>query len=161
MKNQHGFTLIELIMIIVVLVIIAAVAIPRLGDVTSTKAAATAEKMKSDIRYAQEIAMTRNRSYRIYFNGAPAPAPDGYAVVYDADGDGNWGEAGEFASDPTGKGNLSVTLNAGDYAGVTALSSVNPIEFNSLGRPSGGATTVTVSPGGYTISIAAETGAVN
>jgi MSHA pilin protein MshC len=160
MRNQSGFTLIELVMIIVILAIIAAVAIPRMGDVTSMKAAATAEKIKSDIRYAQELAMTRNRSYRVYFNSAPAPG-SGYAVVNDANNNGTWGEAGEFAQDPTGSGNLSVTLNAGDYAGVTASSSVNPIEFNSLGRPTGGATTITVSPGGYTITVAAETGAVN
>lgn len=160
MKNQHGFTLIELVIIIVLLAILAAVAIPRMGDVASTKAAATAEKIKSDIRYAQELAMTQNRSYRVYFNASPAPA-SGYAVVNDANNNGTWGEAGEFAPDPTGKGNLSVTLNSGDYAGVTASSSVNPIEFNSLGRPTGGATTITVSPGSYTITIFAETGAVN
>ena len=159
-KNQHGFTLIELIAIIIVLAIIAAVAIPRLGDVTSMKSGATAGKLKSDIRYAQELAMTQNRRCRVYFNTSPAPA-SGYAVVNDANGNGNWGEAGEFAPDPTGKGDLTVTLNSGDYAGVTASSSVNPIEFNSLGRPTGGATTVTISPGGYTITIAAETGAVN
>ena len=159
MKNQHGFTLIELIIIIVLLAIMAAVAIPRMGDVTSMKAAATAEKLKSDIRYAQELAMTQNRSYRVYFNTSPAPA-SGYAVVNNANGNGTWGEAGEFAPDPSGKGNLSVTLNSGDYAGVTASSSVNPIEFNSLGRPTGGATTITVSPGSYTITISAETGAV-
>mgnify|MGYP001562287724 CR=1 FL=1 len=159
-KNQDGFTLIELIVIIVLLAIIAAVAIPRLGDVASMKAAATSEKIKSDIRYAQELAMTQNRSYRVYFNTSPAPA-SGYAVVNNANGNGTWGEAGEFAPDPSGKGNLSVTLNSGDYAGVTASSSVNPIEFNSLGRPTGGATTITVSPGSYTITISAETGAVN
>jgi len=159
MKNQHGFTLIELVIIIVLLAIIAAVAIPRMGDVTSMKAAATAEKIKSDIRYAQELAMTQNRSYRVYFNGAPAPA-SGYAVVYDTSG-GAWTSFG-YAQDPTGKGNLSVTLNSGDYAGVTAsiTAGADPIEFNSLGRPAGGATTVTVSPNG-SITISAETGAVN
>jgi len=162
MKNQHGFTLIELVVIIVLLAILAAVAIPRLGDVASTKAAATAAKIKSDIRYAQELAMTRNRSYRVYFNSAPAPA-SGYAVVNDANNNGAWGEAGEFAPDPSGKGNLSVTLNSGDYAGVTAsLSAGSYISFNSLGRPTtGGGATITMSPGGYTITIFAETGAVN
>ncbi len=158
MKNQHGFTLIELIIIIVVLAIIAAVAIPRMGDVTSMKAAATAEKLKSDIRYALELSMTQNRRYRVYFNGAPAPA-SGYAVVNDANNNGTWGEAGEFAQNPTLSGNLSVTLNSGDYAGVTASSSVNPIEFNSLGRPNAAAT-ITVNPGSNTFYVCAETGAV-
>jgi MSHA pilin protein MshC len=160
MKNQHGFTLIELVIIIVLLAIIAAVAIPRMGDVTSMKAAATAEKLKSDIRYAQELAMTQNRSYRVYLNSGPAPNP-GYAVVYDTSG-GAWTSFG-YAQDPTGKGNLSVTLNSGDYTGVTAsLSAGSYIAFNSLGRPTtGGGTTITVSPGGYTMTVSAETGAVN
>ncbi len=161
-KNQDGFTLIELIVIIVLLAIIAAVAIPRLGDVTSMKAAATAEKIKSDIRYAQELAMTQNRSYRVYFNTSPAPA-SGYAVVNNANGNGTWGEAGEFAPDPSGKGNLSVTLNSGDYAGVTVSTPAGGyIEFNSLGRPTvGGGVTITVLPGGYNLTISSETGAVN
>ncbi len=165
MKNQHGFTLIELVVIIIVLAIIAAVAIPRLGDVTSMKSGAAAEKIKSDIRYAQELAMTQNRSYRVYFNASPAPA-SGYAVVNDADGDGNWGEAGEFAPDPTGKGNLSVTLNSGDYAGVTAsLSAGSYISFNSLGRPTtGGGVSIQVEANTVpvtTFTVTSETGAVN
>ncbi len=162
MKNQKGFTLIELVIIIVVLIIIAAVAIPRMVEVASTKAAATAEKLKSNIRYAQELSMTQNRRYRVYFNTSPSPAA-GYAVVNNADGDANWGEAGEFAPDPAGIGNLSVTLNTGDYAGVTVSTPAGGyIEFNSLGRPTvGGGVTITVSPGSYTLTISAETGAVN
>lgn len=160
---ERGFTLIEAVLIILLLAILAAVAIPRMVDVTTTKAAATSEKIKSDIRYAQELAMTRNQRYRIYFNTAPAQTPDGYAVVNDADGDGNWGEAGEFAQNPTLSGNLSVTLNSGDYTGVTvSLSSGDYIEFNSLGRPTtGGGTTITVNPGGQPLTVYAETGAVN
>jgi Tfp pilus assembly protein FimT len=161
MKNESGFTLIELIILITVLVILAAVAIPRFSDVASTKAAATAEKLKSNIRYAQELAMTQNRSYRVYFNTSPAPAA-GYAVVNNADGDANWGEAGEFAQDPALTGNLSVTLNSGDYAGVTVSTPAGGyIEFNSLGRPTvGGGVIITVSPGSYTLTISSETGAV-
>lgn len=160
-NDSYGFTLIEAVLIILLLAILAAVAIPRMGAVTDTKAAATAGKIKSDIRYAQELAMTRNQRYRVYFNTSPAPTPDGYAVVNDADGDGNWGEAGEFAQDPTLSGNLSVTLNSGDYAGVT-VTPTGYIEFNSLGRPTvGGGTTITVFPGSYNLTIYDETGAVN
>lgn len=165
MKSQHGFTLIELVVIIVLLAIIAAVAIPRLGDVTSMKAAATAAKIKSDIRYAQELAMTRNQHVCVYFNTAPALNP-GYAVytiASNTNNNGTWcDDAGIVAQDPTGKGGLSVEFS-GDYAGVTASSSVNPIEFNSLGRPTGGATTITVNPSvpPLTVTVSAETGAVN
>lgn len=166
MKNQSGFTLIELVIIIVVLAIIAAVAIPRLGDVTSMKAAATAAKIKSDIRYAQELAMTRNRRTRVYFNGGLAPA-QGYAVAID---NSVLGTCSSFAvvADPTGSGNLSVTLSSGDYAGITV--SANCLEYNSLGKPytcgagtcssTASGSSITVNPGGYSLTVSAETGAV-
>jgi len=157
--NQKGFTLIELVMVIVLIAIIAVVAAPRLGNVSSVKAAAFRDKLKTDIRYAQNLAMTQNRRYRVYFNGNPAPAA-GYAVVYDTSG-GTWASYG-YAQDPAISGNLSVTLNSGDYAGITAAATANPVEFNSLGRLMSAATvTVTVSPGGSTITIQTETGAVN
>lgn len=158
--NRKGFTLIELIMVIVVIGIMAAVVAPRLGSVSTSKAAAFREKLRADIRYAQNLAMTQNRRYRVYFNGNPAPNP-GYAVVNDSNANSTWGEAGEFAMDPASGTNLSIALNTGKYEGITAASTVNPIEFNTLGKPTGGATTVTVSPGGYTVAITAETGAVN
>ncbi len=160
---KKGFTLIELVMVLVLLGIVAVFVAPKLGDVTATKAGAFADKLRADIRYAQNLAMTMNQRYRVYFNAAPAPVPNGYAVVNDADSDANWGEAGEFALDPAGGGNLSVTLNAGDYAGITVASSFgNFLEFNSLGTPTVGGGTVTVN-GDPTlqVTITSQTGAVN
>jgi type II secretory pathway pseudopilin PulG len=158
--NQKAFTLIELVMIIVLIGIIAVVVAPKLGDVTSTKAAAFRDKLRADIRYAQNLAMTQNRRYRVYFNTAPSPNP-GYVVVNDANGNGTWGEAGESAQDPGGGGNLSVTLNAGQYAGITVSTPAGGfVEFNSLGVPTAAAT-LTINPGGQTVTIIAQTGAVN
>lgn len=101
--NEKGFTLIELVMILVLIGIISAVIVPRFGNVSETKAGALKDKLKADIRYAQNLAMTQNQRYRVYFNSAPAPAPDGYAVVSDANADG-WGVTGanEYALDPAG-----------------------------------------------------------
>jgi prepilin-type N-terminal cleavage/methylation domain-containing protein len=167
--NRKGFTLIELVIVIVLIGIIAAFVAPKLGDVTSTKAGSFADKLRSDIRYAQNLAMSQNLRYRVYFNTAPSPNP-GYAVVNDANGNGTWGEVGEVALDPAGSGNLSITLNAGQYAGITFSAvgfSGNYIEFNSLGIPfdNAGALTVnknvTISPGGTIVTVTAQTGAVN
>lgn len=159
--DNKGFTLIELVMILVLIGIIAAVAVPRLGDVTGMKSSSFADKLRADIRYAQNLAMTENQRYRVYVNIAPAPAPAGYAVANDTDGDGTWGEAGEFAADPAGSGNLSITLNAGEYAGITVAPNTF-VEFDALGRPTvGGGTVLTLSPGGATITITAQTGALN
>jgi MSHA pilin protein MshC len=171
-RTEHGFTLIELVIILTIVGIVALIAIPRLGDTTAVKASATANKLRSDIAYAQSLAMTSGQRYRVYFNLSPSPA-QGYAVVNDSvDGDGNWGEASEVARDPASGGVLSMTLNAGDYAGIT-ISAVgfNPqyVEFDTLGRPfSNGvllaaATAVTVTGGSVsqTVTVTPQTGRVS
>jgi Tfp pilus assembly protein FimT len=166
LRNERGFTLVELVMIIVLLMILAAVAIPRAGDMAGTRASAVARKLQADIVYAQSLAMTRNLPHRIYFNVNPAPA-SGYAVVNDAVANGNWGaDPGEIALDPAnGGGTLSVTLNAGVYAGVT-ISAVgfagSFVSFNTLGVPSA-AGSVTVSGGAtnQTVTVQPQTGRVS
>jgi len=156
--NRKGFTLIELVMVIVLIAIIAVVAAPKLGNITSIKTQAFADKLRADIRYAQSLAMTQNQRFRVYFNSAPALNP-GYAVT---------NNAAAIVTDPAGGGNLSVTLNAGDYAGITLASPYPFIEFDSLGRPYdnsgvllGAVVSLTISPGGVVLSISSQTGAVN
>jgi len=148
-------------MILVLIGIIAVLAVPRLPDVTTTNAGAFSNKLRADIRYIQSLAMIQNRSYRIYFNGIPAPSPSGYAAVYDTSG-GAWTSFG-YAQDPALSGNLSVTLNTSRYAGITVSTPAGGyIQFDSLGRPTvGGGTVLTVSPGGYTVTITGSTGSVN
>jgi MSHA pilin protein MshC len=150
--NQKGFTLIELVMVIVLIGILAVIAVPQLGDMTGMKAGAFADKLEADIRYAQNLAMTRNIRHRVYFNAAPAPTPNGYAVT---------NNAGAVVED------LSVVLNTGDFAGITVASPFPHIEFDSLGRPYNDAgallaadASITVSPG-FSITIKLQTGAVN
>ena len=160
--RQQGFTLIETVMVLLILGILAVIVIPRLGNMAGTRASGTARKIQSDIAYAQSLAMTHNLPHRVYFNAAPAPA-SGYAVVNDANGNGTWGEAGEFAKDPANSGaNLSVTLNTGSYAGVT-ISAVGFagafVGFNTLGVPTAGGS-VTLSGGGITqtVTVLSQTG---
>ncbi len=162
--RQRGFTLVETVVMLLILGILAVVAIPNLGNMAGTRASVTARKLQSDIAYAQSLAMTRNLPHRVYFNTFPAPA-SGYAVVNDANGNGTWGEAVEFARDPANSGgNLSVTLNVGNYVGVTISGGSLAgafVGFNTLGVPTVGGT-VTVSGGGVvqTVTVLAQTGKV-
>lgn len=162
MVNEKGVTLVELIVILVLIGILAVFVAPRMADVTATKAGAFTDKLRADIRHARNLAMAENRRYRVFINTAPAPVPDGYAIVNDANNDG-WGAtaAAEVAQDPAGGGPLSVILNAGEYEGIT-ISPDATIEFDARGTPIlGGGTVLTVNPGGATVTVTPRTGAVN
>ena len=98
MKNNKGFTLIELIMVTIILGILAAVAIPRYMT-TVTKAEEAAEdavisSIKAGLEtYAVEQLMSNGRrSWPSNPWDALSTEPDGYDVADtdDADEDGEW-----------------------------------------------------------------------
>lgn len=159
--NKKGFTLIEVIMVIAVIAIIsAAVAPSMLKGGGTVSAAAFAKKLRSDMRYAQTLAMTRYRlntpssvnpefRYRIRFNTADANCPyaSQYAIVSDVDGNGSWGEnpnatgAVESAREPsTGEEYFCVRLDLGNFSGFTVSANFGgaepgTLEFDTYGRP--------------------------
>jgi hypothetical protein len=130
-----------------------------------------ARKLRSDIAYAQEMAMTRNLRTRVYLNGTGTAPAQGYAVVIDNSGSGNCG-AFTAVTDPAMGGNLSVTLNAGDYAGITMTPTTTCLEYDSIGRPyncianladcsaTAGGMSVTVNPSGSIVTVTDQTGKV-
>jgi prepilin-type N-terminal cleavage/methylation domain-containing protein len=170
--DRKGFTLIELVMILVLAAILAAVVIPRLGDMTTTKAAAFMDKLRVDIRYAQNLAMTRNLRSRVIFNGTGGAPASGYAVV-----SGTTSTCSAFI-DPVVGGPVRVTLGAGDYANISIVPGMNCLEYDALGQPyncttapapascsttlSGMAITVKANAATVgTVTITTQTGAVN
>jgi MSHA pilin protein MshC len=181
MLSQKGFTLLELVIVLLVVGILSVFVAQKIGNVTAMKAAAFARKLSADIRYAQNVAMTRNRRTRVYFNGsgvAPVFAPGaGYAVAIDASAVGDCSSF-TLVDNPDRSGNLTVTLGTGDYAGITITTAPNPacLEYDSLGTPyncilslalcSGTAAGMTSTVQGAsaavsTVTVAAGTGAVN
>ncbi len=156
--NRKGFTLIELVMVLILIGIIAVVAIPKLSDITATNAGAFAKKLRADMRYAQDLAMTRNQRARVTFR----TSPNGYDITL----------GGNPVTDPATGSPFSITLNTGQYAGIS-ISAVefagSYVEFNTLGVPfeSGGmlaaSKSVTVSGGSISqnVTVQPQTGAVN
>jgi len=177
LSRNKGFTLLELVVVLLVVAILSVFVAQKIGNVTSMKAAAFAKKLRADIRYAQNVAMTSNRRTRVYFNGTGTAPAAGYAVVVD----GAAGLCNAFAAveNPADRPNdLTVVLAAGDYAGISVTPPASGcLEFNSLGSPficSGGlgvcdgaaaplvTITVPAAPAGVnTVTIATGTGAVN
>jgi MSHA pilin protein MshC len=170
--NNRGFTLIELIMVLVLIGIVALFAAPKLGNMTTTNAAVFADKLRADIRYAQNLAMTRGRRTRVQFTATI------YSVTQDA---GATGICDLFPSvtDPAGSGALLVQINTGNYTGITIGPSRLCLEYDSAGKPydctvapapgacatTQNGMTITVIANGVTtvdtVKITSQTGAVN
>ncbi|MHC4269230.1 MAG: prepilin-type N-terminal cleavage/methylation domain-containing protein [Planctomycetota bacterium] len=68
-RNEKGFTIVELIIVIVIAGIMAAIAIPRMNEVSEVDIYTAARQVKSEIRYAQELAMSKYTTVTITFNG--------------------------------------------------------------------------------------------
>ncbi len=67
-SDKRGFSTIELIMVIVIGGIMMAVALPKLGVVNTIDLESVTRQVKSDIRYTQEIAMSRYKKATITFD---------------------------------------------------------------------------------------------
>ncbi len=80
--NEKGFTTLELIFVIVIAGIMAAIAIPRMGNVSNVDAYTTARQVKSDIRYTQQRAMSKFKKTRIEFVGGA----DTYSIYTETGG---------------------------------------------------------------------------
>ena len=82
--TRRAFSLVELIAVVVVISIMAAVAIPAIGNLTSTRAAAAARQLARDLTFARQQAAARgvtvwvvlstaNESYSILAESAATP----------------------------------------------------------------------------------------
>ena len=64
-QNQHGFTLLEIVVVLVLISIIAATVFTRSITTDQINISAQTEKIKSHIRYAQSLAMKRSEIWGI------------------------------------------------------------------------------------------------
>ncbi len=110
-RNEKGFTLLELIFIAVIVGILAAVVIPKMNSVSSVDVFASASQVKSDIRFAQQLAMSKFMKTRITFDDGS----DYYFISYANSG-----------------GTIDKFLPPGSRAAFGADYSY---EFNSSGEP--------------------------
>lgn len=129
--------------------ILSAVAVPRLTDRSAFQARGAAAEVRAALRYAQKLAMAKNRevcvattpaNLSLWFTDPPG-GPCNQAVVR-PDGD---------ASNPT----YTVTLPPG-----INLTPVAPFSFDGQGRPSPNAAVNLTVGGSVPVTVARETGYV-
>jgi MSHA pilin protein MshC len=140
--DKRGFSTIELIMVIVIAGIMMAVALPKLGVVNTIDLESVTRQVKSDIRYTQEIAMSRYKKATITFDSNL----DTYTIT--STGSSESKELPErskaiFNAVGTGTTNLAFTFNssgepvtgAGGTLRITSEGSYNEIKIeNTTGR---------------------------
>jgi prepilin-type N-terminal cleavage/methylation domain-containing protein len=135
LKNNKGFTLVEMISVILVLGIISAVAVPMF-DNSTINATLVANTVQTDIQYTQELAMTRNQDIAISFGAG--------ATSY------------SLPTDPSG---VWPADSRALPQGVTIQDAVS-ISFNKHGEISSGGATVTLIANGIqsTVTVQGITG---
>lgn len=127
MRNEDGFTLIELIMVIVIIGILAFVALQKY-PATEISFETAADMIKSDIRSVHALAMSQHASKTLTFNSSTE-------YVFPAAGGGN--KTRNFAD--IFDGNISFSPKP------------DKITFNSLGEPTAGyGSSITITTGSTT-----------
>ena len=122
MRNNAGFTIIEVVITLVVLALLLTVALPRLFDDEQVRLEMAARMIRSDIAAVQRLAVTEGSALEATFSS------DGYQI-----------ERIGAGTEVTFGGRFPV-IDLSDDLGVS-ITTTGTVSFNSLGEPLAGSLT--------------------
>jgi MSHA pilin protein MshC len=142
LKNQSGFTMIEVISVLVIIGIVAAVVITRATSTRDYDLISQVEAVKGHLRFAQSVAMGLNTSHGIHFDSQTT------YYLYNATN----------SVKKLLPGQNELTVDMGKKKSDLKITSVskNPVVFDGYGSP--GTDTITITTNGGTIVITKNTG---
>lgn len=144
LKKNHGFTLIELIMVMVITGILAVFVAPRFFDANIFKSRGFADQVEATLRYAQKEAIAQHRVVCATYTPSPARLALTITITTPCDTALNL---------PAGSANYVEAPS-----GITFSMTPANVNFDALGRPNAGvAATVDTT----TITVETETGYVH
>lgn len=140
-RNQSGFTLVELMIVVVLLSILAIFVTQNTSGLQGVNLGAASKKMQSDLRYAQNLAMTTGDSHGLQVLGPTTYRI--YNVVTNAVVESPYDH--EPMTENFVEDYLGVNVDVADQA--------VDIRFNAYGQPTTGAETIQLEIGSDAMSV--------
>ena len=146
--KDHGFTIVELLIVVVILSIVALTAIPMMSSAASIQIRSAANIIAADIEYARSMAISRGQNYKVEFN----KDADSYKIV---------DQGGTVIQHPVKKG-FTYEVNFRNESRLSRVDITNAafsgdqiVVFDCLGSPDSGGT-VNLQAGAISTTITVE-----
>jgi type IV fimbrial biogenesis protein FimT len=138
--DEHGFTVVDLVIGVAVIAILAAVAVPNLQPLMAKyRLNGAAREVMGDLMAARMKAVSRHRMVKVFFT-----ASQQYQICDDANGDGTVDNC---------EGSAQVRALQANYGGVSVSATTDPT-FTAKGTASGTSTiTLTNTSGAKTVKV--------
>jgi MSHA pilin protein MshC len=138
--RHHGFTLVELIVILVIVGILAVVAIPQMFDAVAFRSRGFYDETAGAARYGQKLAVASGCSVQLRLSG------NGFALHQRQNC-----ASGTFSRSVPRPGDSGSAFAAVAPSGVTLSATAASVVFDSLGRATPGGVTVSVNGSSFLI----------
>jgi prepilin-type N-terminal cleavage/methylation domain-containing protein len=136
-RKSAAFTLVEILVVIVIIGIAATLIIPQLSNANDLNAAAAGRVILADLTYAQNCAITTQRTHYVKF--VVGTNSDTYSVLSQIT------PSEQVITHPVTQASFRQTLGSGGHAGLVrarlgtvsigGVSGANTVAFDSLGSP--------------------------